>query len=77
MPPPRDRGPRINRAIRKSPVRLIGSDGEQHGIVSVDETRVDGMTDFLVVHRGHTLIMNDRQVAAQAVHFFRHGRFRR
>lgn len=39
MPPPRDRGPRINRAIRKSPVRLIGSDGEQHGIVSVDEAR--------------------------------------
>ncbi len=47
------------------------------GIVSVDEARVDGMSDFLVVHRGHTLIMNDRVVAAQAVHFFRHGRFRR
>ena len=39
MPPPRDRGPRINKAIRKSPVRLIGSDGEQHGIVSIDDAR--------------------------------------
>ena len=39
MPPPRDRGPRINRLIRKSPVRLIGSDGEQHGIVSIDDAR--------------------------------------
>ena len=39
MPPPRDRGPRINHLIRKSPVRLIGSDGEQHGIVSIEEAR--------------------------------------
>ena len=39
MPPPRDLGPRVNRLIRKSPVRLIGSDGEQLGIVSIDEAR--------------------------------------
>lgn len=39
MPAPRERGPRINRMIRKSPVRLIGSAGEQVGIVSIDEAR--------------------------------------
>ena len=31
--PPQDRGPRINEQIRISPVRLIGADGEQLGVV--------------------------------------------
>lgn len=31
--------PRINRQIRKSPVRLIDPDGQQLGIVSIDEAR--------------------------------------
>jgi translation initiation factor IF-3 len=39
MPPPRERGPRINNAIRKSPVRLIDSDGTQVGIVPVEQAR--------------------------------------
>lgn len=39
MPPPKDRGPRINKAIRKSPVRLISSDGSQLGIVPLEEAR--------------------------------------
>lgn len=39
MPPPRDRGPRINHLIRKSPVRLIGSDGSQLGIVPVEDAQ--------------------------------------
>lgn len=39
MPPPKDRGPRINKAIRKSPVRLISSDGSQIGIVPIEEAR--------------------------------------
>jgi translation initiation factor IF-3 len=39
MPTPRDRGPRINQAIRKSPVRLIGSDGSQLGIVPVEDAQ--------------------------------------
>ena len=39
MPAPRERGPRINDLIRKSPVRLIGSDGAQLGIVPVEQAR--------------------------------------
>ena len=31
--PPPDRGPRVNEQIRISPVRLIGVDGEQLGVV--------------------------------------------
>ena len=39
MPPPRDRGPRINHLIRKSPVRLIASDGSQAGIVPIEDAQ--------------------------------------
>lgn len=31
--------PRVNERIRKSPVRLIGAEGEQHGIVPIEEAR--------------------------------------
>ena len=34
-----DRQPRVNNQIRISPVRLIGPEGEQIGIVSIDEAR--------------------------------------
>ena len=51
--------------------------GPGDGRVRIDETRIEGMADFLVVPRHHVLIMNDRVVAEQAAHFFRHGIFRR
>ncbi len=53
------------------------SAGPSDGKVAVDEARIDGMADFLVVHRGHTFIMNDPEVIRQAAHFFEHGRFDR
>jgi len=49
--------------------------GDSDGTVSVDETTLEGMTDFLVVPRAHTFIMNDPAVIYQAIHFFRHGKF--
>jgi len=51
--------------------------GESDGKVTIDEAKVDGMTDFLVVPRAHTFIMNSSEVITQAAYFFRHGRFRR
>lgn len=39
MMPRRPSGPRINRQIRKSPVRLIGAEGEQLGIVPIEDAR--------------------------------------
>lgn len=39
MMPRRPDGPRINRQIRKSPVRLIGHEGEQLGIVPIEDAR--------------------------------------
>ena len=50
--------------------------GANDGTVAVEEARVEGMCDFLVVNCGHTFIMNDSNVLDQTVHFFEHGRFR-
>jgi pimeloyl-ACP methyl ester carboxylesterase len=51
--------------------------GESDGKVAVEEAKVEGMADFLVVPAGHSFIMNDPLVLDQAIHFFRHGRFAR
>jgi pimeloyl-ACP methyl ester carboxylesterase len=50
--------------------------GENDGLVAVDEARVEGMADLLVVNCGHTFIMNDSTVLEETIHFFEHGRFR-
>ena len=49
--------------------------GENDGVVSVDGTRVEGMTDFLIVRSGHVQIRRNDRVADETVHFLRHGRF--
>ena len=54
--------------------RLHGS--AHDGLVSVDCARLDGMDDFTVVRSGHALIMRNRAVARETLHFLRHGRFR-
>ncbi len=50
-------------------------DGEHDGLVSVESTKLAGMTDFLTVERSHTFIMRADEVAAAVIHFLRHGRF--
>lgn len=49
--------------------------GTDDGKVSVQRTRVEGMTDFLVVPHSHTFIPSSSKVAAQVLHFLEHGRF--
>ncbi len=51
--------------------------GEDDGKVSVQEARVDGMADFLVLPKSHPFIMNADKVMAQTIHFLRYGRFSR
>jgi triacylglycerol lipase len=58
------------------PFRLLLR-GESDGKVCVPETRVEGMTDWLCVPRGHTLLMLDPKVLDQVLHFLEHGRFAR
>jgi pimeloyl-ACP methyl ester carboxylesterase len=47
------------------------------GVVSVDETRVPGMTDHIVLRVGHTEMLVSRLVAQQVCAFLRHGKFDR
>jgi pimeloyl-ACP methyl ester carboxylesterase len=52
-------------------------DSEHDGSVTVDSTRIEGMTDHIVVRRTHTFLMNGPEVAREAAHFLRHGKFDR
>ena len=51
--------------------------GSNDGRVSVARTMVDGMTDHMVVHATHPMIMRNRQAIDQTVYFLRHGHFAR
>ena len=63
-----------DRALNPISRHVIGraSDGK----VAVDAAAVDGMADFITLPVGHTMMMNDPRVLAQAAHFLRHGRFK-
>ena len=54
---------------------LGGLRGRHDGTVWVEETRVEGATDTLVVRASHTSLVLSRQVAGQVCHFLQHGRF--
>jgi hypothetical protein len=50
--------------------------GANDGVVTVEETRIEGMDDFRTVRRGHTFIMNSSEVLEQVANFYRHGQFK-
>lgn len=52
-------------------------DGPNDGAVAVDETRLEGLTDHLVLPSSHTGLIFAPQVARQAIAFLRDGRFAR
>lgn len=49
--------------------------GADDGMVSVERTKVEGMSDFLTVPRTHTFIMRGRDVIAQTIGFLQSGQF--
>ncbi|MCL7488428.1 MAG: alpha/beta fold hydrolase [Desulfobulbaceae bacterium] len=52
-------------------------DEPNDGKVAVHDTRLEGMKDFLVVHRSHPFIMQGGEVIDQALHFLEQGFFLR
>ncbi len=51
--------------------------GESDGAVALENTKLEGMTDFLIVDTGHTFMRYSAEVAAEVIHFLQHGRFSR
>jgi hypothetical protein len=49
--------------------------GPDDGRISVERTRLAGMTDFLVLPCIHPLIMNYKEVILQSIHFLAHACF--
>lgn len=59
------------------PVTSLLLPNPDDGKVSVTRTRLEGMSDFLVVHRSHAFIMQANEVIRQVIHFLDCGRFSR
>jgi hypothetical protein len=58
--------------------RLFGPFPEPNdGTVAVAETKIDGLTDHIVLPVAHTALLWSSKVAAQTEHFLLHGRFAR
>ncbi len=60
-----------------APIMSLLIPGEDDGKVSVENAKLKGMKDFLVVHKTHPFIMNDETVLMQITHFIEHGVFDR
>lgn len=58
--------------------RLLGAlHGPNDGTVAIEETRLEGATEHLVLPVSHTSMLFSSAVAEQTAHFLRFGRFRR
>ena len=49
--------------------------GKDDGLVTVESTRLEGMSDFIVLNTSHSYMRYDEDVARQTVSFLRTGRF--
>ena len=52
-------------------------DEPNDGKVAVEDTKLEGMKDFLVVHRTHPFIMQGDEVIDQVLYFLEHGCFKK
>lgn len=57
------------------PIGSLLIPGRDDGRVSVKRACIEGMRDFLVVHKSHAFIMDSPDVAKQVIHYLANGRF--
>jgi pimeloyl-ACP methyl ester carboxylesterase len=60
-----------------NPIGSLVVPGESDGTVSVRNTQLEGMSDFITVPASHTFIMYSEVAVAQVLEFLRKGRFKR
>jgi len=60
-----------------NPILSLLIPGEDDGKVSVENAKLAGMKDFLVVDKTHPFIMNDEAVIEQVIYFLENGVFKR
>jgi triacylglycerol lipase len=59
-----------------NPINSLILDGPDDGTVTVESTKLAGMTDFIVVGCSHRSIIRDKEVIDQVIHFLKFGAFR-
>lgn len=52
-------------------------EGDDDGTVRVQETKLPGAADFILIHNTHTLILFDPETARQTISFLKSGRFQK
>lgn len=50
--------------------------GTDDGLVQLESTRLDGMTDLIIIKSGHAMLRYDRDVANQTIAFLKTGKFK-
>ena len=51
--------------------------GMDDGLVSIKATKIDGMTDFIIIETGHSRMRYDSEVADQTIEFIKKGVFKK
>ncbi|MCU0599838.1 MAG: hypothetical protein MUE70_11355, partial [Desulfobacterales bacterium] len=51
--------------------------GQDDGLVPLESTKINGMTDFVIINSSHWMLRYDQDVATQTIEFLRHGRFKK
>jgi hypothetical protein len=50
--------------------------GKHDDLVSVQATKIDGMTDFIIIETVHSMMRYDKEVADQTIEFIKNGMFK-